>query len=366
MARIRHVSSVEFRKNVKTKKLVLWGAGKLASDYIQTLCNGLNIECIVDSNEELHGTDLTVGNMSYPIVSKSFFLNRVEKDNGLLKNIALFITPSFYAGEILEYLNSLSIFDSTDCYVGVLMRDWYEKKPFVFSQGDEKIPRKIHYCWFGGKEIPDRLKRYMESWHIFCPDYEIIRWDESNYDVSKNRYMREAYECAKWGFVSDFARLDIVFKEGGIYLDTDVELLAPLDRLLKDDMFCGFGNNYHIATGLGFGAIREHSLIKMLRDYYDDLSFYLPDGRMNLKTCVEYQDPVFKMAGFELENKYQKKDGVVIYPSEVLAPDSGFICNNYTTNTIARHHFECSWASDKERKARDLFKKELVHYCINN
>ena len=93
------------------------------------------------------------------------------------------------------------------------------------------IPKKIHYCWFGGNPMPEKDKKCIESWKRYCPDYEIIRWDESNYDVSKNRYMKEAYEEKKWGFVPDYARLDIIYNEGGIYLDTDVELVKNLDDL---------------------------------------------------------------------------------------------------------------------------------------
>lgn len=359
MARVLNVSYRKFWENVNNKKIVLWGAGKLAAYYIQTFCEKLDIIFIVDSNEKICGKDLIVDSSRYPVISEKEFLSRVKKEKEMLREISIFITPTAYAGEIIKHINGISLLDYTDCYAGVLMRDYYEASPFSFSSGEEKIPRKIHYCWFGGTDIPQHLKRYMESWHKFCPDYEIIRWDESNYDISKNRYMREAYECKKWAFVPDYARLDIIYNEGGIYLDTDVELLAPLERLLKDEMFCGFSCNFQIGIGVGFGAIKRHSLIKELRDYYDHLSFCQPNGELNLKTCYEYQHPVLKKHGFTLENSFQKKDGIVIYPSEVLSPDLGLISRKYSDNTVSVHHFEYSWASRQEKKAFELFKEEL-------
>ena len=93
------------------------------------------------------------------------------------------------------------------------------------------IPKKIHYCWFGENPMPDKDLENIESWKKFCPDYEIIRWDESNYDVNKIPYIKEAYECKKYAFVSDYARLDIIYHEGGIYLDTDVEIIKNIDFL---------------------------------------------------------------------------------------------------------------------------------------
>lgn len=359
MAKVLNVGYNKFRQNVKKKKIVLWGAGKLASYYIQTFCKNLDIIFIVDSNEKKCGNDLVVEGIKYPIISEEELCSILKNNQNLLQQISIFITPTVYAGEIIKHINKISLLDLLECYVGILMRDYYESNQFSFSTGEEKIPRKIHYCWFGGKDIPEHLKRYIDSWSKFCPSYEIIRWDESNYDVSRNKYMKEAYECQKWGFVPDYARLDIIYNEGGIYLDTDVELLSSLDKLLKDQMFCGFQCNFQINFGCGFGAVKHHPLIKELRDYYDNYSFLLEDGEMNLKTCYEYQHPVLKRAGFKLVNRYQKREGIVVYPSEVLAPSMGLISKNYTQKTMSIHHLEFSWASRMEKEIFNIFKQEI-------
>ena len=102
------------------------------------------------------------------------------------------------------------------------------------------IPKKIHYCWFGRNPLPESAKKCIESWKKYCPEYEIIEWNEDNFDLTENRYAREAYEQKKWAFVSDYARLKIVYEQGGIYMDVDVELIKPLDELTELDGYMGF------------------------------------------------------------------------------------------------------------------------------
>ena len=127
------------------------------------------------------------------------------------------------------------------------------------------IPKKIHYCWFGRNPLPESAKKCIESWKKYCPAYEIIEWNEDNFDLTENRYAREAYEQKKWAFVSDYARLKIVYEQGGIYMDVDVELIKPLDELTELDGYMGFEKEIDgqmwIATGLGFGARAGHPIV---------------------------------------------------------------------------------------------------------
>lgn len=131
------------------------------------------------------------------------------------------------------------------------------------------IPKKIHYCWFGKNPLPNEVKKCIESWKLFCPDYEIIEWNEENYDVFKIDYMAEAYKAEKYAFVSDYARLDIIYNNGGIYLDTDVELIRPLDDLLHHSCYLGMELPGRVATGLGFGAVKGNNFLYENMKYYE-------------------------------------------------------------------------------------------------
>lgn len=135
------------------------------------------------------------------------------------------------------------------------------------------IPRKIHYCWFGGKPKSDLVLRCIDSWKKVCPDYEIIEWNETNWDVTCNSYTREAYQAGKWAFVSDVARLDVIYRYGGLYLDTDVELKSSPQKYMQKNGWLAFESLIAIATGLGFAAEAGNPLIEaMLKDYEGGLS----------------------------------------------------------------------------------------------
>ena len=142
------------------------------------------------------------------------------------------------------------------------------------------IPKVLHYCWFGGAPKPKNIQNCIRSWKKYCPDYEIIEWNEQNFDVSQSLYTRQAYDARRWAFVADYARLKILYEQGSIYMDTDVELLRPLDDLLAYPAFFGFQHNNEVATGLGFGAEARSPVVKALLDDYDGLPFLLPDGTL--------------------------------------------------------------------------------------
>lgn len=213
------------------------------------------------------------------------------------------------------------------------------------------IPKKIHYCWFGGNPIPEKDQKCIESWKKFCPDYEIIRWDESNYDISKNQYMQDAYNEKKWGFVPDFARLDIIYTHGGIYLDTDVELIKSFDSILDNQAFMGFEGASDIAPGLAFGAEQGHNGIKILRDMYDNVSFYKKDGSLNLTPSPFMATELLKKHGAVINDKMQKVLDITIYPTEYFAPmnyATGLL--NCTENTLSIHWYNMSWVDENYKK----------------
>ena len=221
------------------------------------------------------------------------------------------------------------------------------------------IPKIIHYCWVGGAQKPKSVELCIESWRKHCPDYEIIEWNESNYDFFSNGYMAQAYQARKWGFVPDYARLDIVFKYGGIYLDTDVEMLTSFDRLLENEAFMGFENTgdgeFFVNCGHGFGAVPQHPIIGAARDLYDSLSFVNADGSLNLLASPYYTTQTLKAFGLKQENRDQKLNGMMVYASDVLCPKTFRTGDlNITDRTVSIHHFTASWLDEK-------IKKELYH-----
>lgn len=202
------------------------------------------------------------------------------------------------------------------------------------------IPKKIHYCWFGGNPLPETVQRCINSWRKFCPDYEIIEWNESNYNVHKMPFISDAYTAKKYAFVSDYARLDIIYNEGGIYLDTDVELIRPLDALLSHSAFMGMELIGEVNTGLGFGAEKYHRFIGENRDVYLKETF----NTSNLVTCVELTTNLLVTKGLEKNNSIQIIDGVTIYPIEYFCPyNMETRKTNLTENTYSIHHYDATW-----------------------
>ena len=214
------------------------------------------------------------------------------------------------------------------------------------------IPKKIHYCWIGGNPLPESAKKCIKSWKKYCPDYEIIEWNETNYDFTKIPYMKEAYEAKKWGFVPDYARLDIIYTHGGIYLDTDVEIVRSLDPLLGLNCFAGFQDTEFVALGLGFGAEAGNPVIKTLMESYEALSFLKPDGTPDLTPSPRLNtDTLVETCGLAANGTYQETDGMTVFPTEYFCPKSfsdGVI--RKTKNTYSIHHFDASWFSDESKR----------------
>lgn len=217
------------------------------------------------------------------------------------------------------------------------------------------IPKVIHYCWFGGGKKPSVAKKCMASWKKYCPDYEIIEWNESNFDISLcPLYVRQAYDCKMWAFVTDYVRLKLVYDNGGIYLDTDVELIAPLDRFLDERAFfgCEHAHVNFIATGLGFGAEAGHPILKELMADYEAMPFIREDGKQSLTPCPQINTPVFTRHGFTQSNEVQQLDGgVLVLPPEYLCPYD-YVAKKLTVteNTVSIHWFSATWLPKEFKK----------------
>ncbi|MEE0799903.1 MAG: polysaccharide pyruvyl transferase family protein [Gemmiger sp.] len=217
------------------------------------------------------------------------------------------------------------------------------------------IPKIIHYCWVGNATKPSSVLYCIQSWKKYCPDYEIREWNESNYDFSKNKYMKQAYDAHKWGFVPDYARLDIIYQYGGIYLDTDVELIKSFDELLEQPAFMGFENTgdgeFFVNCGHGFGAEPHHEIVRAARDLYEDLEFLRKDGSFNMLPSPHYTTRTLKKYGLVQKNEDQRLPGMMVYASDVLCPKNFRTGKLHKTErTVSIHHFTASWLDEKIRK----------------
>ena len=208
-----------------------------------------------------------------------------------------------------------------------------------------RIPKVIHYCWFGKGKLPALAEKCIKSWKKYCPDYQIICWNEENFDITQNRYAREAYEAGKWAFVSDYVRLKVLFEQGGIYLDTDVELLKPLDSLIEKGGYMGFDDNGLLSTGLGFACEKGNALIGALLKDYDEIPFKLESG-YDLLPCPDRNTKTIQALGMDLSNQRQVFMGIQMLPEDYLCPMKYYSGRKVITeNTYSIHHFCASWTS---------------------
>jgi len=223
------------------------------------------------------------------------------------------------------------------------------------------IPKIIHYCWLGGKPLTPLAEKCVDSWRRLMPDYEIKRWDESNYDFNKNKFMANACRQKKWGFVPDYARLDIIYNYGGIYFDTDVEVLKPFDEFLKYPAFCGFESKHFVALGLGFGAEKGNKIIKEMMSVYENMNFKIDDKfikQSSLYTKIQADkwqreglipSPLVqtqfltKNYGLKQNNTRQSLDGMEVFPSSYFAPKNNANLPIKTDSAYSVHWYAASW-----------------------
>ena len=226
------------------------------------------------------------------------------------------------------------------------------------------IPKIIHYCWFGGKPLPALARKCIASWRKYLPEYEIKEWNESNFDVNIIPYTAEAYQAKKYAFVSDYARFWILYRYGGLYFDTDVEVLRPMQEIIDRGPFMGCQceakegttpDEMGVAPGLGLGVNPGLGLYKEFLDLYAPLHFLNADRTYNLKTVVQYTTELLVGHGLKNTDQIQCVSDIYIYPKEYFCPVSvvdGKICLTKRTYTI--HHFAASWQSPVRKKIRRI------------
>lgn len=211
------------------------------------------------------------------------------------------------------------------------------------------IEKKIHYCWFGKGEMKPLMKKCLKSWKKYCPDYEIIEWNEENFDVNSTLWTKQAYEAKKYAFVSDYVRLKVLYEHGGVYMDTDVEVVKPIDEFLENAAFSGFESIDSVPTGI-IAAEKENVVIGRWLEYYKDRA-YIIDDQICMEPNVAFMKKDLVEHGLIMNDEMQTLDGITIYPQTYFCPLSAVsIEQKITENTYTLHHFTSTWRTEKALK----------------
>lgn len=209
------------------------------------------------------------------------------------------------------------------------------------------INKKIHYCWFGRGQKSKIMQKCIDSWKKYCPDYEIIEWNEDNFDIESNKYTKYCYEKKKWAFLSDYVRLVVVHEYGGVYFDTDVEVIKNIDHLLEYEAFFGFENDQYVASGLGFGAEVGHWTLKEMIKQYDKVQLN-DEAMLKWPACPELNTKALLPYGLQLNGQRQIINGACILEKEILNPfDDPTGRLNKTKDTVSIHWYSKSWIDRK-------------------
>jgi hypothetical protein len=384
----RNANYDNFLSEIGDKRVICYGAGGTLRDFINGHGDYFNvfkkIDAVLDSNADLRGGTVSIKKRSVKITTPADFISKNPDKKDF---VILLLVVNKYLTEVIKQLDAIPEFDEIVCYHGLTSLDWSREIYPPLSQSeflpapkkDFKIPKIIHYCWFGEAEIPQLQKECIKSWSEYCPEYELKFWNEENYDLrAAPLYVTEAYKAKKYAFVSDYVRLDVVHKFGGFYFDTDVELLKNIDAFTKYKAVFAFETYNLINTGLIFGAIPGNSDVKDLLDIYDDLTFINEDGSYNMIACPYFHTDYFRGNGIHINNTLQLVSDTLFLPSDFFSP----LCEAYldggskeltlyalTDNTHGIHKFACSWF-DKEQydeysSAKELF-KEINERLLND
>lgn len=325
-------------------KLYCFGAGMMPfyiEDVFAEWGISQTVKCFVDSDLLKQGKVISFGGRQVKVVSpKKAFCGDLQ-DAIILLTMEKTQEPRKWLEEVLADVE-------VDCYsYPELNLAYYKRKTnqqIILPVG-EKIPKVIHYFWVGGGEMPAVCQSCINSWKIHCPDYEIICWNESNYDFGRTPYMRQAYDAGQWAFAVDYARLDVLYRCGGVYLDTDVELLRPLDSLLGLDAFVGYGEWPCVNSGSGIGAVKNLEIIRELRDdLRADRDFTQEEGGYDFTTNMVYETKSLMKYGFLRNFTSQQIGPLTVLPPDLLATHSLLGREAFVTErTIGLHHIQGSW-----------------------
>lgn len=339
-------------------EVYIYGAGMIGKIVIPNFCIQFgienNIKKYIDQDIKKNGSIVNINQNCVEIC-------RLENIKPDVKRSLLIISNSDF-NSIVNMLDSDEKFNGLKTVIFPVLQTIEInnkkniKKNIIKDYSNDMIPKVIHYFWFSKKDIPDNLKKCISNWKSKCFGYDIVRWDENNYDITKNDYVRHAYELGKWSFVSDYARLDILYNYGGFYLDTDVELLKSLDSLRKQGAFCGVEKWGNINTGGCCGAIKHHKMIGKMLEYRENIKFNKDDFR--IETNGFYETIPFLELGMKINNTVQRINNMTIFPSDFFHPYDYMSGQTVlTSNTFSIHHFDGGWMKEESLKNRQNTEK---------
>ena len=343
----------ELQNRIKGRRVVLFGIGEYFELYMKEILPTEILRAItyaIDNNR--YGSTLQILDDNVPVYSPSTLL---EEDN-----CVILIGSSNYMYEMYEQLNAMRLDDDINCYIFPLImvnsagrQDEQIKEQIENTKKSPKIRKVIHSFWFSEDRKPESYQKCIDSWKKVCPDYEIREWNMKNYDYTRHPFMQRAIEEKKWAFATDYARLDVVYHQGGIYLDMDVELLRPLDILLGCEAFFTFDTQNDIDLGT-FAAKEGNQLIKRLMEIYDNTEFSSDMQKLNQLCQPRYIRPVLKRAGLLLNGNMQVINRMVFLPRTYLVPQDSIIyeLSAMSEQTLAIHRYNAGWKDDDYRVKR--------------
>lgn len=350
----------EFLARTEGKKVIIFGASSLWHYYMQIFPDFetdvvSRTLFIVDNDVSKSGTISEIGESRVEIRS----VTELSEQSDYVILIAVSLA---YQLDICEQLLRMPLAENIECYSFPLMIYHQNKadnscvEPYFASHTTPQIPAQIHSFWFSGEEKPDIYKRCIESWHKYCPDYKIIEWNSDNYDITKNRYMKQAYESRKWAFASDYARLDVLFNHGGIYLDMDVELTASIDWLRNATIFFCRQEDGFVELGSGFGAVQGNGFINEMLEEYADISFLDHAGKMDMMPQPERLSQVFKKHNIQICHDSQQTDDMILLSNEYIVCDVHPELLGTLETQIGVHWHNAGWHSEKNKS---IFKRSI-------
>lgn len=342
MKRLSPMTWRTFLEFLSSRKVFCFGAGiqgERMGEFLVDAGLGAQLLGYIDNYKAGTGSCVAVDDCQYPILSLDEALQQLGEDTFIL--ITAYHFEEIYA--------QLAAADPED---RIAVTSYAEISEQVFRQSDYPavcrdydtpvIPKVIHYVWVGG-EKPLAVRENIAAWHRLCPDYEIVEWNEHNYDMGKCAYLKEAYESGLYGYVPDYLRLDVVYEQGGIYLDTDIELLRNLDDLLYQDAFGCVDGTLTWNAGSGFGARPRMEILRVCRDYYQNRHFRNEDGTIDRRSCNSHQYETLRARGYRITGEFSCLDGMNIYP--MIFQGYNYLMNSeyVTDKTYWIHHGNLSW-----------------------